>query len=483
MIHGERYAVRSVRIEVGPDKLSPKDRERVRSGRNGGADQTTPLLQSSACGSAPRRRRRGGGRRLKDPAIASPRHDEDETMTAVDVSFLFDTPPEPKFDRITTLAARLVGAPIVLLTLVDNRRQFFKSLYGLTGWAAEARGTSLDHSFCRHVVERDEVLEIEDARSHPVLCGNKAVVDLEVVAYLGMPIRRPDGRAIGSLCAIDRRPRRWGAAARETLEMIAGWVDTEIALRVALTRRTESLRELRAAHKALDQAPEIERALDERTRLFTALSHEIRTPLNGVLGGLTLMEAAGDETTRAKFETVVRESAAALTDFVDALLDYARASAGREADASAAFDPMAPAAAVRQALVGAASEKGLTLSLEAGDAPRSWIGDAGRAERILTALVGNAIKFADRGQVRLSIRVEDGRLVYRVADEGPGLAPEFRDQIFEPFDRGDPVLSMRKPGAGLGLALARMHARALGGALEAEPVADGASFRLSLPSG
>src|SRR4051794_34482891 len=101
---------------------------------------------------------------------------------------LLDTPPEPSFDRLTRLAARLLHAPVALVSLVDADRQFFKSCVGLPEPWSSRRQTPLSHPFCRHEVATGEPLIIEDARQHPLLCGNAAIKDLGVVAYLGIPL-------------------------------------------------------------------------------------------------------------------------------------------------------------------------------------------------------------------------------------------------------------------------------------------------------
>ena len=91
---------------------------------------------------------------------------------------LLDTPPEESFDRLTRLAARLLSAPVALVSLVDDHRQFFKSAFGLPQPWATVRETPLSHSFCQHVVSEGKPLIVEDARAHPLVCGNPAVTDL-----------------------------------------------------------------------------------------------------------------------------------------------------------------------------------------------------------------------------------------------------------------------------------------------------------------
>lgn len=144
---------------------------------------------------------------------------------------LLDSPQEEEFDRLTRLACRLLDVPVSLISLVDDKRQYFKSAQGLADPWTSWRETPLSHSFCKHVVLTDEPLVVADAREDPLLCDNLAIPDLNVVAYLGIPLRTPDGIVIGSLCAIDSKPRSWTETDVETLTELAAIVMTEIAAR------------------------------------------------------------------------------------------------------------------------------------------------------------------------------------------------------------------------------------------------------------
>src|SRR5687768_18529712 len=118
----------------------------------------------------------------------APSTDAAQRLTAVTRTALLDTPPEEAFDRLTRMAARLLGAPVSLLTLVTDDRQFFKSAMGLPEPWASRRSLPLSHSFCRQVVVSGEPLVVEDSRRHPLLRGNPAVRDLGWIAYAGVPL-------------------------------------------------------------------------------------------------------------------------------------------------------------------------------------------------------------------------------------------------------------------------------------------------------
>lgn len=143
---------------------------------------------------------------------------------------LLDSPKEEHFEKITTMVGRLLKVPVALVSLVDIDRQFFKSAQGVAEPWATRRETPLTHSFCQHVVTSEMPLQVNDAREEALVRDNLAVSDLGVIAYLGMPIRLR-GVTIGSLCAIDGKPRQWTSDDFATLRDLAALADAQIALR------------------------------------------------------------------------------------------------------------------------------------------------------------------------------------------------------------------------------------------------------------
>jgi two-component sensor histidine kinase len=172
--------------------------------------------------------------------------DDPDRLSALGRSGLMDSPAEDVFDRLTRLAARLLDVPVSLVSLVDDQRQFFKSACGLGAPWSEARQTPLSHSFCQHVVLSDAPLIIHDARRDARVCDNLAIRDLDVVAYLGIPLHAPDGQPLGSFCAIDSKPRDWTDDELSLLSDLASAAQSEIGLRLTLdeTRRAVEARDL-----------------------------------------------------------------------------------------------------------------------------------------------------------------------------------------------------------------------------------------------
>ena len=165
-------------------------------------------------------------------SILLPPH-ERERLQALRRYAILDTQAEPAFDRLTRLAATVIGAPVALVSLVDEDRQFFKSCLGVPEPWASRRGTPLSHSFCQYAVASRQPLVIEDAREHPLVLHSLAIPDMGVVAYAGIPLITRDGHALGSFCVIDHKPRVWTPAELAILEDLAAAVLDQIELQAS----------------------------------------------------------------------------------------------------------------------------------------------------------------------------------------------------------------------------------------------------------
>ena len=141
--------------------------------------------------------------------------------------------PDPVLDELAERVRRWLGVPVALVSLVQPDQQVFPGQAGLPEpWARERR-TPLSHSFCQHVVASSEPLVVTDARDHPLVRNNDAVEDLAVIAYAGMPLTDADGRVLGSLCAIDHRPRQWTDRELDMLAGLAVACSSELRLRLS----------------------------------------------------------------------------------------------------------------------------------------------------------------------------------------------------------------------------------------------------------
>ena len=166
-----------------------------------------------------------------EPASIDPRMASPARLASLRATGLLDGTSNAVLDRLTRLVTRLLGVPVALVTLVDDRDQHFPGLTGLGGWAGDQRSTPLSHSFCKHVVMSESLLLVHDASMHPLVHDNGAHTELGVVAYAGVPLRNAEGHTFGALCAIDTNPVEWSPEQIAILEDLAEAAMAEIELR------------------------------------------------------------------------------------------------------------------------------------------------------------------------------------------------------------------------------------------------------------
>ncbi|MBD3833015.1 response regulator [Brevundimonas bullata] len=214
------------------------------------------------------------------------------------------------------------------------------------------------------------------------------------------------------------------------------------------------------------------------------MSHEMRTPLNGVIGMLGLLSRTKLDGAQRAYAEAAQKSAEHLLGLVNDLLDFARLEAGALEFDPAPVDLEGLTRGVAELLSPRAHDKGLEIAWSvAADAP-DIIADEGRLRQVLFNLAGNAVKFTDRGGVRLTVERAGGtaarpRLAFVVDDTGPGVPEEARTRIFDEFGHADASDAARFDGAGLGLAVVRRLAQAMGGTVTVadRPDGPGARFR------
>ena len=394
---------------------------------------------------------------------------------------LLDTPPEEVFDRLTRLVQRLLGAPIVLVSLVDADRQFFKSTVGLPEpWAAR-RQTPLSHSFCQHVVATGAPLSVEDARQNPLVCDNLAVPELGVVAYLGMPLATADGQVLGSLCAIDTEPRAWTAEDAAALRDMAALCMSEMSLRRFAHELEARLREETAARAAAQARRAQARRLQALGQLAGGVAHDFANVLQAVQGGVRLAVGRLDRDPAAARHLLdlVGDAATRGASVTRRLLAFARRGelAVERVDAAALLEDL------EEVLAHTMAAPGLQLRVEAEPGLPPVLADRGELETVLVNLATNARDAMPKGgTLTLAAAAETvaegaaahpaglgpGRYVrLSAADTGAGMDAATLARAAEPFFTTKP----EGKGLGLGLAMAGEFAEQAGGgfAVASEP--------------
>ena len=268
--------------------------------------------------------------------------------------------------------------------------------------------------------------------------------------------------------------------------LLAAFVILALLL-VAFNSIRRSRDQVRAANADLSQSnTALEKALAARTEFLAMTSHEIRTPLNGILGmtQVLLADRGLEASTRGKIE-LVHGAGETMKALVDDLLDVAKMANGEIAVHKAEMDLARLLRDAEQVWSAQAQARGLTLAL-AIDTPPGIVEDEVRLRQIVFNLMANAIKFTDRGEVRLAAHAAPGadgeRLRIAIRDSGIGIPADKLEDIFESFRQVDAGVTRRHGGTGLGLAICRNLARAMGGDVTVESaLGAGSVFTIDLP--
>ena len=404
-------------------------------------------------------------------------------------AFLGADRPGDVFQFAIDRVAPIVGSTFACIYLVDETSELMR-LQAVHNWPERYAAflgdmrVRLGSGPSGRAASERRIIEVPDVFADPDLADwQEVAAELGFRSLVALPLQTATG-VLGAVTFYFASSGGLSSEVRGLLRLVADQL-------AATAEKAKLIEDLTRANAALQGSnTELEKqyaAAVESRRLqdeFLAnLSHELRTPLTAVLGYLSLMEEGlGGPITDEQRVTIVeiKSSSEKLLHLIGDLLELTALKRNEVPLQLTEFDPREPLRAALKACTGRRESVALVME-EAGEVPRMR-SDIRKIARLLAALLNNAFKFTERGEVRLSVSCTGETIVYRVADTGVGISAAAQRFVFEEFRQEDGSATRRYGGSGLGLALARRLAIVLGGDITmSSERGKGSTFEVELP--
>lgn len=387
-------------------------------------------------------------------------------LKALEAYKVLDTLPEKMYDDIVQIASFVCEMPIVLLSLVDDKRQFFKSKVGV-----EVTQTPIEYAVCHHaILSEEELFEVEDLRLDPRFENNPLVTEApKMVSYFGVPLKNSEGISFGTLCVISQEePKNLSEDKKTILKKLA----KQVLYLLELRRQNFELKRYQE---------EVDYYSKQMEEFAHTAAHDLRAPLRAIKSFLQLIEmkreGSVDDKEKKYFEFVYT-NVDTMNQLIVDLLDYAKSDS--KIDEKESIDLNAFLEQIFHNLV--EHHHSLDSNLVIKLMPTIYYSKLA-LHMIFYNLIDNALKYRsqDRAlEVKISYKSDLFHYYFEVEDNGIGIASEYYESIFKPFKRLH--TKSEYAGSGLGLATVKKIIQKLGGAITVKSVlGKGTAFLIAIP--
>ena len=399
---------------------------------------------------------------MKSPEIPK---DELQRLNALKEYSVLDTMAELEYDDITFLASQICGTPISLISLIDDKRQWFKSHWGL-----EATETPREFAFCAHAInDKNNIFIIPDSRKDERFHDNPLVTgDPHVIFYAGIPLTNKDGFALGTLCVIDNEPKSLNQFQIKALKSLSNQIIALFDLRKKSFELQTKAKEIEAQNIVLKKfagnaAHDIKSPLATIVMVADLLGHQYADQLDG--HGMELVR-------------MINSSAMNLSNFIDGILKYSMDSYMLSGDKKLVNIGETLNALIQ--LIDPMKEAEFIFNFQSDF--KIYTNKVALDQIFLNLLV-NAIKYNDKEQSQILILVEDYKelMKFNVIDNGPGIPKEDQQRIFQIFETTSNTDKSGAKGTGIGLATVKSLVEGLGGTITlTSEIGKGSNFEFTI---
>lgn len=395
-------------------------------------------------------------------------------LAALDSYRILDTEEEIDFNEIVDLASKICNKPISLISLLDDKRQWFKAKVGL-----QINETPIEIAFCKHAIEQNNLFLIEDASKDERFQNNPLVTNYpDIRFYAGTPLQTSDGHNLGTLCVLDNKPGQITPQQQEALAILGKQVIKQLELRRALKTQNCMLQELE------NQRSEMQRLLNFKDKVFSIISHDLRGPI-GAIGQVLEMLKLG-AITAEEFELAMPTLKAQVDyaeDTLNNLLSWAQSHANGFIAEKKHTNVKELMLEVVNGLCDTATQKGVIINAHVSEEINQVNLDASSLIIVLRNLIKNSIKFCRGGdRITVECKIENNELQFSVKDTGIGFDDAIASKLFKEHEHVTTFGTANEKGTGLGLLICKNLVEQSGGTIGAKgKVGEGALFYFNIP--